>query len=103
MHAALDLEVILRRMKLFGIWQIENVQQIHALSVPTLPAPETFNFFFKSTNHYTKLNICMRPWIFQMIKTDLKTLQIIKNAQNKINNVLETFQNIKKYKMQKHN
>ena len=53
LHAALALQVVktaqyLRKMNLFGIWQIQNVEQIHALSVSTLPAPETFNFFFKN-------------------------------------------------------
>ena len=60
-HADLDLEVILRRMNLFGIWQIQNVEQVHALSIPTLPAPETFNFFFKNMNYCKKLKIYMRP------------------------------------------
>ena len=38
LHAALDFEVILRRMNLSGIWQVQNVEQIHALSILTLSA-----------------------------------------------------------------
>ena len=60
----------LRRMNLLGIWQIQNVEQVRPVSIPTLSAPETFNFFFKNTNYCTKLKICMRPWIWKLCVTD---------------------------------
>ena len=28
---------------------MQNVEQVHPVSISTLPAPETFNFFFKNT------------------------------------------------------
>ena len=66
LHAALASQVVetaqyLRQMNLFGIWQIQNVEQVHALSIPTLPALETFNFFFKNMDYYKKLENRMRP------------------------------------------
>ena len=46
----------LRRMNLFRIWQIQNVEQVRPVSIPTLPAPETFNFFFKDTVYFLKMS-----------------------------------------------
>ena len=60
----------LRRMNLLGIWQIQNVEQVRPVSIPTLSAPETFNFFFKNMNYCTKLKNCMRPWIWKLCVTD---------------------------------
>ena len=34
-------------MNLYGIWQIQNVEQVRPVSVPTLPASETINKFNK--------------------------------------------------------
>ena len=50
-------------MNLFGIWKIQNVEQVHLVSVPTLPASETINLLFKNMIYWKKLKICMRPWI----------------------------------------
>ena len=50
-------------MNLFGLWKIQNVEQVHMVSVPTLPASETINFFFKNTIYWKKLKICMWSWI----------------------------------------
>ena len=61
----------LRRMNLLGIWQIQNVEQVRPVSIPTLPAPETFNFFFKNTIYCKKLKICMRPWIRRFSISDV--------------------------------
>ena len=51
------------KFNLFWIWQIQKLEQVHPVSVPTLAASETINVLFKNMIYCKKLNICMRPWI----------------------------------------
>ena len=40
------------KLNLFGIWQIQFLEQVLLVSVPTLPAYETINFqFIEKTGH----------------------------------------------------
>ena len=55
----LKSQLFLRKMNLFEICQIQNVEQAHLLSVPTLPAPKTFNSFF---NNKTRNSLMSNPW-----------------------------------------
>ena len=41
-------------MNLFGIWQMQKIEQVYAVPNPTLPAPETFNFLFKNAIYCKK-------------------------------------------------
>ena len=47
----------------FGIWQIQNVEQVQLVSDPILPASETFNQTFKNVKYRKHLKNYMRPWI----------------------------------------
>ena len=48
---------------IFGIWNIQNVEQVYLVSDPILPASETFNQTFKNVNYCKNMEIYMRPWI----------------------------------------
>ena len=41
-------------MNLFWIWQIQKLEQVHPVSVPTLPASETINQTFKNMIYWKK-------------------------------------------------
>ena len=51
------------KLNLFGIWTIQNVEQVQLVSDPILPASETFNQTFKNVNYCKHMKIYMRPWI----------------------------------------
>ena len=49
------------KMNLFGIWHIQKLEQVHPVSVPTIPATETINQTIKNMIYWKILKICMRP------------------------------------------
>ena len=60
----------------FGIWKLQNVEQVQLVSDPILPASETFNQTFKNVNYCKNMKIYMRPWIrtlFLMISLTSKS------------------------------
>ena len=61
------------RNNLFGIWTIQNVEQVYLVSDPILPASETFNRTFKNMNYCKQLKICLRPWIRSLFSTSFLT------------------------------
>ena len=77
----------LRKMNLFGIWQMQNVEQVHPVSISTLPAPETFNFLFKNTIYCKKSENLHAALVSQVLKTStfpLSTkLRMIRNRLSK--------------------
>ena len=50
------------KMNLLGIWQIQKLEQVHPVSVPTLPASETINQTFKNMIYCRHQKNCMRPF-----------------------------------------
>ena len=44
-------------MNFFWIWQIQKLEQVHPVSVPTLPASETINQTFKNMIYWKTENL----------------------------------------------
>ena len=43
-----------QNLNIFGFCQIQKIEQVYAVHNTTLPAPETFNIFFKNTIYWKK-------------------------------------------------
>ena len=55
-------------MNLFGIWQMQKIEQVYAVPNPTLPAPETFNFLFKNAIYCKKRENLHAALVSQVLK-----------------------------------